>query len=42
MKERAYKISHFRELEVYRKAFSIAMTIYEITKSFPPDEKFSL
>jgi four helix bundle protein len=42
MKERADKISHFRELEVYRKAFSIAMIIFEITKSFPPDEKFSL
>ncbi|MBE0427559.1 MAG: four helix bundle protein [Nitrospirae bacterium] len=35
-------IRHFRELEVYQKAFNVAMRIYEITKSFPSEEKYSL
>ncbi|MBT8763376.1 four helix bundle protein [Desulfohalobiaceae bacterium Ax17] len=36
------KIGHFRELEVYKKAFCAAMRIFEITKSFPQEEKYSL
>ncbi|OFW52537.1 MAG: four helix bundle protein [Actinobacteria bacterium RBG_13_35_12] len=36
------KIRHFRDLEVYQKAFKAAMRIYEVTKSFPPEEKYSL
>jgi four helix bundle protein len=36
------KIQHFRELEVYRMAFDAAMKIFEITKGFPNDEKYSL
>jgi four helix bundle protein len=36
------KIGHFRELEVYKKAFAAAMRIFEITKSFPGEEKYSL
>ncbi|GBE05531.1 hypothetical protein BMS3Abin10_01163 [bacterium BMS3Abin10] len=36
------KIEHFRDLEVYQKAFKAAMEIYEITKSFPEDERYSL
>ncbi len=36
------KISHFRELDVYRKSFETAMTIFEISRTFPPEEKFSL
>ena len=36
------KISHFRELEVYRRAFTVAMRIFEITKVFPAEERFSL
>jgi len=35
-------IRHFRELEVYRKAFNVAMKVFEITKSFPTEEKYSL
>jgi four helix bundle protein len=35
-------IRHFRDLEVYRRAFAAAMKIYELTKSFPPEEKFAL
>lgn len=42
MQERKQEINHFRELEVYRRSFSSAMTIFEIRKSFPPEEKFSL
>ena len=42
--ERALRkdIRHFRDLEVYGRAFRAAMRIYEITKNFPPEEKYSL
>jgi four helix bundle protein len=42
MAEKNLKIMHFRELDTYRKAFSSAMTIYEISKYFPAEEKYSL
>ncbi|MFH1876201.1 MAG: four helix bundle protein [Candidatus Omnitrophota bacterium] len=32
----------FRDLEVYQHAFEIAMEIYEISKKFPVEEKYSL
>jgi four helix bundle protein len=32
----------FRDLIVYKKAFQLAMEIYEITKGFPKEEKYSL
>jgi four helix bundle protein len=32
----------FRDLTVYKKAFSLAMEIFEITKKFPEEEKFGL
>ncbi len=32
----------FRELVVYQKAFALAMKIFEITKDFPPAEKYEL
>jgi four helix bundle protein len=35
-------IEHFRDLEVYNKAFHSAMKIYQITKTFPAEEKYSL
>ena len=35
-------IKHFRDLEVYRRAFAAAMEIFQITKTFPADEKYSL
>lgn len=35
-------IKHFRELEVYKLAFKCAMEIFQITKTFPPEEKYSL
>ncbi|MEM7572836.1 MAG: four helix bundle protein [Bacteroidota bacterium] len=36
---------HFRDhrqLEVYKLAYSTSMEIFELTKAFPPDEKYSL
>ena len=39
---RSRDIKHFRDLEVYRRAFRAAMEIFEITKSFPVEERFSL
>lgn len=41
MKDRG-KIRSVRDLEVYRKAFDTAMEIYEISKSFPKEELYSL
>jgi four helix bundle protein len=35
-------IRHFRDLEVYKRAFSAAMEIYKISKNFPEEEKYSL
>src|SRR5487761_670421 len=36
------KIQTHRDLEVYRKAFEAAMRIFEISKSFPREETYSL
>jgi four helix bundle protein len=35
-------LRHFRELRVYLAAMSAAMRIFEITKAFPGEERFSL
>lgn len=35
-------IRSFRELRVYQNAFEAAMEIFEITKTFPAEERFSL
>jgi four helix bundle protein len=35
-------IRHFEDLEVYQLAFDTAMRIFEASKCFPSDEKFSL
>ena len=35
-------VGSFRDLTVYKKAFELAMRIFEITKKFPPEEKFEL
>ena len=40
--ERKRSIRHFRDLEVYRRAFDAAMQIFEVTKKFPPEERFSI
>jgi len=36
------RISSVRDLEVYRLAFDAAMEIFEISKTFPVEEKYSL
>jgi four helix bundle protein len=33
---------NFKESTVYKKAFSVAMEIFEMSKSFPKEEKYSL
>ena len=35
-------IKHFRDLEVYRRSFDAAMRIFQLTKEFPAEEKYSL
>ncbi len=35
-------MSDFKNLIAYKKAFSLAMDIFEITKLFPKEEKYSL
>jgi four helix bundle protein len=36
------KIQTHRDLEVYRKAFDTAMTIFDLSKQFPKEETYSL
>jgi len=36
------KIRSHKELDVYKFAFNYAMEIFELTKKFPKDEKYSL
>ncbi len=38
----ANKIKNVRDLDVYKKAFAAAMEIYQISKAFPPEERFSM
>ncbi len=40
--DKAKKINSVRELNVYRLAFNTAMEIFELSKGFPPEEKYSL
>jgi len=42
MEKRKTNIRHFRELEVYQLAMDSAMQIFDVSKHFPPEEKFSL
>lgn len=32
----------FKKLKVYQMAFELAMEVFEITKTFPKEEKYSL
>ena len=36
------RIQRHTELEVYKKAFSVAMEIFEASKAFPKEETYSL
>ncbi len=40
--QRKKDIRHFRDLDVYRRAFAAAMRIYEITKGCPAEERYAL
>lgn len=42
METKSTKALSFRELNVYKKAFEAAMEIFNISKEFPSDEKYSL
>lgn len=33
---------HFKDLLIYQKAFKLAMEIFELSKTFPKEEKYSL
>jgi four helix bundle protein len=36
------KIMNHGDLEVYQRAFEVAMRIFELSKSFPKEETYSL
>jgi len=36
------RINSYKELRVYRNAMDAAMRIFELTKAFPPEEKYSM
>ncbi len=38
----AETIRHFRELDVYQLAMQAALEVFEVTKSFPVEERYSL
>jgi len=40
--EEQRKIKTHEDLVIYQKAFDAAMTIFELSKNFPPEEKYSL
>ncbi|MGB3341864.1 MAG: four helix bundle protein [bacterium] len=40
MQDKKYK--GYKDLKVYQKAYSLAMQIFDITKTFPKEEKYSL
>jgi four helix bundle protein len=36
------RLNSAKDLEVYKKAYTLAMEIFQITKAFPPEERFAL
>ena len=36
------QINTAKELTVYKKAYALAMRVFELSKNFPPEEKFAL
>ncbi len=38
----AKRIESYRELRVYQNALEVAMEIFELTKTFPPEERYSM
>jgi len=41
-KEMGDRIRSYRDLRVYQNAMAAAMEIFELTKGFPPEEKYSM
>lgn len=41
-KGRKTKVVRHTDLEVYRRAFAVAMNLFKLSKGFPADEKYSL
>ena len=40
--KRKKDLNHFRDLEVYKRSFDAAMSIFQMTKAFPQEERYSL
>jgi len=40
--ERKKTIRHFRDLEVYQRSFALTVEIFQISKKFPSEERYSL
>src|SRR6266508_3580124 len=38
----AMRLNSAKDLEVYRKAYELAMNIFQLTKKFPDEERFAL
>jgi four helix bundle protein len=36
------QINSAKDLEVYKKAYQLAMTIFELSRGFPSEEKYAL
>lgn len=36
------QINSAKDLEVYKKAYELAMRVFELTRHFPPEERFAL
>jgi four helix bundle protein len=36
------QINSAKELTVYRKAYKLAMAVFEVSKGFPPEERYAL
>lgn len=36
------KIASAKDLTVYRKAYALAMQVFELSRAFPPEERFAL
>lgn len=36
------RINSAKELEVYKKAYALAMEVFEVSKTYPPEERYAL
>jgi hypothetical protein len=42
LQEQTMKIASAKDLTVYKKSYALAMRIFEVTKRFPPEERYAL